>query len=123
MYVFGGIDYFTGNENFVYNRMDIFNTIELLYAWSVGSITQSGGGRYGYAAVLLNDNVRIVYISCRLVSGEYLKMGDIYIYNIKLDQWYYQQNVRGDIPGARESHSAVISKSKFLKISLKTLFS
>src|SRR3954454_20671442 len=32
MYVFGGIDDFTGNENFVYNRMDIFNTIELLYA-------------------------------------------------------------------------------------------
>jgi N-acetylneuraminic acid mutarotase len=114
MYVFGGIDDFTtNNEKFVYNRMDIFNTIELLlYGWSVGNVSQSaGGGRYGYAAVLLNDNERIVYIGGRLTSGEYLKMNDIYIYNIKVNQWHYQQNVGGDIPGVRESHSAVISKT------------
>ena len=64
----------------------------------------------GYAAVLLNDNERIVYIGGRYVNGEYLKMSDIYIYNTKVNQWYYQQNVGGDIPGGRESHSAVISK-------------
>ena len=87
------MDDFTSNQKFVYNRMDIFNTIELLYGWSVGNVTLSGGGRYGYAAVLLNDNERIVYIGGRLASGEYLKMSDIYIYNVKMNQWYYQQNV------------------------------
>ncbi|RIA89588.1 hypothetical protein C1645_876632 [Glomus cerebriforme] len=109
MYIFGGIDDFTGGNggNLIYNRMDIFNTIELLYGWSTGNVALSGGGRHGYAAVLMND-VKIIYIGGRLLSGDYSSMSDIYIYNTNLNQWSYQ-NARGTVPGARESHSAVIT--------------
>lgn len=109
MYIFGGIDDFTSTSKFIYNRMDIFNTIELLYGWNVGNVSQSGGGRYGYSAVLLNNDERIVYIGGRLLSGDYARMNDIYTYNTNLNQWEYQ-NADGIVPGARESHSSVISK-------------
>jgi hypothetical protein len=121
MYIFGGIDDFTSNGKFIYNRMDIFDTIELKYGWSVGNVSQSGGGRYGYSAVLLNNDGRIVYIGGRLLSGDYLRMNDIYIYNTNLDQWEYQ-NASGNIPGARESHSSVISKETIAIILEFSLF-
>jgi hypothetical protein len=95
MYLVGGMDEFKN----LYIIEWIFLILLNYYTVSVGNVTLSGGGRYGYAAVLLNDNERIVYIGGRLASGEYLKMSDIYIYNVKVNQWYYQQ-----------SHSAIISK-------------
>ncbi|GBC04388.1 hypothetical protein RclHR1_05660003 [Rhizophagus clarus] len=108
MYIFDGIDDFTSNLKYIYSRMDIFNTIELLYGWSVGSVIQSGDARYGHSAVLLNNDGRIVYIGGRLISGDLLRMSDIYIYNTNLDQWEYQ-NAGGNVPGPRESHSSVIT--------------
>ncbi|RGB28466.1 hypothetical protein C1646_352254 [Rhizophagus diaphanus] len=108
MYIFGGIDDFTSTGIFIYNRMDIFNTIELSYGWKVGNVTQSGGGRYGYSAVLLNNDERIVYIGGRLLSGDYARMNDIYIYNTNLNQWEYQ-NAGGVVPDVREGHSSVIT--------------
>ncbi|CAG8586742.1 19494_t:CDS:2 [Rhizophagus irregularis] len=108
MYIFGGIDDFTSTGIFIYNRMDIFNTIELSYGWKVGNVTQSGGGRYGYSAVLLNNDEKIVYIGGRLLSGDYVRMNDIYIYNTNLNQWEYQ-NAGGTVPNVREGHSSVIT--------------